>query len=79
MIAFGAAAFDVTSLVMITIAYKADKSGFVSLFSYTIIVYAYVADILLLDEQLNTVELLSASTIFITALGVAYFKLRQQW
>jgi len=78
LIAFGSAGFDSLSLSMLTIAYKADKSGFVSLFSYMNIVYAYLCDIFILDESLNTIEFLAALTILIVALSVAYYKLRKQ-
>ena len=78
-ISFGSAAFDSGSLINNTIAYKADKSGFVSLFSYMTIVYAYLCDIFLLDESLNTVELIAALTILVISVFVAYYKLRKQW
>ena len=42
------------------------------------IVYAYLADIFILDEDLNTIEFLAALTILIVALSVAYYKLRKQ-
>lgn len=76
---FGAAAFDSSSLINITIGYQSDKSGFVSLFSYMTIVYAYLCDIFILDESLNTVELIAALTILIVSVIVAYYKLRKHW
>lgn len=76
LIAFASSCFDNLGMTSITIAFKADKSGFVSLFSYMNIVYAYLADIFLLDESLNTIEFLAALTILLVALSVAYYKLR---
>ena len=45
-----AAWFDVGALVFITIAYQKDSSGFVALFGYMNIVYAYICDQLLFHE-----------------------------
>lgn len=78
-IGFASAAFDSLSIATITIAFKSDKSGFVSLFTYLNIVYGYLADIFFLDESLNTIEFLAALTILLVALSVAYYKLRGQW
>jgi len=36
-----------------TIAYQSDSSGFVSLLGYGIIVYSFLSDILIFDEDLN--------------------------
>ena len=60
------------------VAYQSDKSGFVALLSYLNIVVAYLADILILDENLNTIEFLAALAILLVALGTAFYKLRMQ-
>ena len=77
-IAFGSCAFDSISIAAITIAYKSDKSGFVSLFTYMNIVYGYLADVFFFDESLNTIELLAAITIIVVALSIAVYKLRKK-
>ena len=40
--------------------------------------WAYLTDILILDESLNTIEFLAALTILLVALGIAIYKLRKQ-
>ena len=52
-------------------------SGFVALFSYMNIVYAYLYDLLILHESLNAIELIAALTILIVALLIGCFKIRQ--
>ena len=49
-----------------------------ALLSYLNIVVAYLADILILDENLNTTEFLAALVILLVALGTAFYKLRKQ-
>ena len=46
-----------------------------ALLSYLNIVVAYLADILILDENLNTIEFLAAVAILLVALGTAFYKL----
>ena len=77
LICFGAAVFDNLSLVGLTIAFRADKSGFVALLSYLNIVWAYMADILILGEVLNSIEFIAALTILLVAVGTATYKLYQ--
>ena len=70
--------FDAASLCLITVAYQSDKSGFVALLMYLNIVWAYLADILLLDESLNVIEFMAALTILLIAISITFFKLRRQ-
>ena len=73
-IATGAATFNSGANITSTIAYQCDSSGFVSLISYMNIVYAYICDQIIFHEVLNSVELIAAIVIFVTAIGIAAYK-----
>mmetsp|Transcript_10074 Transcript_10074/g.13701 ORF Transcript_10074/g.13701 Transcript_10074/m.13701 type:complete len:90 (+) Transcript_10074:576-845(+) len=47
-----AATFDCAACNSMTIAYQSDGSGFVSLLGYGIIVYSFLSDVLIFDEDL---------------------------
>lgn len=78
LFAFGAASFDMLGISMMCLAYQSDKSGFVALLSYLNIVWAYLADILIFEESLNTIEFLATLTILIVALGSTLYKLKNR-
>lgn len=64
---------------MLTTAFQSDSSGFVSLLTYMSIVWAYLCDILILNEKIDTIEFFAALTILIVAVSVAYYKARKTW
>mmetsp|Transcript_31339 Transcript_31339/g.38831 ORF Transcript_31339/g.38831 Transcript_31339/m.38831 type:complete len:95 (+) Transcript_31339:1120-1404(+) len=61
-----------------TIAYQSDGSGFVSLLGYGIIVYSFLSDVLIFDEDLVFLQLVGALVIFTATFFVAVFKLCEQ-
>ena len=75
-ICLAASLFDTVGLICFTVAYQADKSGFVALISFMNIVYAYICDQIFFDERLNAIEFTAALSILLIAIGVAVYKLR---
>lgn len=49
---FGAATWDTSACYSMTIAYQSDSSGFVSLLGYAIILYGFLSDIIIFNEQI---------------------------
>ena len=76
--AYGSALPDSVGLLLMTLAYQKDRSGFTALISYMAIVYSYIADQVIFSEHFKAIELIAAIVILFTALGVAFYKLRQQ-
>ena len=76
--AYGAALPDGATVLLTILAYQKDKSGFVALISYMVIVYSYIADLVIFREEFKEIELIATIVILFTALGVAFYKLRQQ-
>ena len=76
MIALAAGFLDFNMAGFLTLAYQSTSSGFVSLLSYMNIVYAYLCDLLILNLTLNLVEMVAALVILITAISVAFYKLK---
>ena len=74
--AYGAAFFDTGSMITTIVAFQRDRASFSSLLSYMNIVYSYICDVVIFDENLHTLELIAAFVIMITALGVAFYKLK---
>ena len=68
-------ALDNLCLYLFIIAFTADTSGFVSLLSYTRIVWAYLTDILIFDQELKVSQLVAALVILSVAISVALYKL----
>ena len=68
-------ALDNLCLYLFIIAFTADTSGFVSLLSYTRIVWAYLTDILVFDQELKVSQLVAALVILCVAISVALYKL----
>ena len=66
---------DTVACFAMTIAFQKDKGGFVSLFSYSKIVYGFLADIFLLPEQILPLEIIGASLIFLVTISVSVIKL----
>ena len=50
--------------------------GFIGLISYSTIVYAFLTDIFIFKEHLDIVEILAASVILLTTIGVSIYKIR---
>ena len=76
--AYGAALPDAVAVHLTIISYQRDRSGFIALVGYMSIVYSYIADLVIFQESLNAIELIAVIVILVTALGVAFYKLRQQ-
>ena len=43
-----------------------------------VIVYSYIADLVIFREEFKEIEFVATVVILFTALGVAFYKLRQQ-
>ena len=78
LIAWGAATLDCGALLFGTLAYQKDRAGSASLLSYLSIVYGFVVDKVIFQEESNYTELVAAIVILFSSLGVAFYKLRQQ-
>ena len=76
MITAGASVFDAFACLLATLGQQSASASFVSLLSYLNIVYGYICDLVFFHTGLNSIELLAAIVIFLTALAVAYKKLR---
>jgi len=74
MIAGGAALLDTGALVTSNLALQLGSAGFVSLFTYMNIVYAFLIDVFFFEEQFNTVVLIASVVIMAVALIAAIFK-----
>ena len=74
MIAGGAALLDTGALVSSNLALQLGSAGFVSLFTYMNIVYAFLIDLFFFEEQFNTVVLIASVVIMAVALIAAIFK-----
>lgn len=75
---FLATTLDCIACNSMTIAYQRDRSGFVSLFGYCIIIYSFLLDIVWFDEDLVWLELLGALLIFAVTFVIAFYKLCEQ-
>ena len=78
LIALGVSAFDIGGFTGNIVAYQADKSGFVALISYMGVVYSYLCDQFILDEQLSMLELICTVSILAVAVSTAFYKFRKQ-
>ena len=70
-----AALFDSMAIYSITLAFQADSSGFVALISYLSVVYSFVADKVIFNEQFNAMEMTAALSIFIVTISIVTYKL----
>ena len=61
-----------------TIAYQSDSSGFVSLLGYAIIIYGFLSDIIIFNEEIMALQLAGALLIFLATFAVAVYKLCEQ-
>ena len=52
LVLFAASFWDAVACNSMTIAYQSDSSGFVSLLGYAIIIYGFLSDILIFNEDL---------------------------
>ena len=68
---------DTLACFMMTMAYQLDTSGFMSLLFYISIVYAYLADVFILEEPIELLEIAGVLLIFVTTFTVAVIKLRE--
>ena len=62
---------DIGALI---VAFQSDSSAFVSLLSYTQIVYAFLIDIFVFKQTISGFQLASAILIFATTVGFAVYK-----
>ena len=72
-----ASLFDAAGIYCNLIAYQLDSSGFMGLISYSMVVYAFLSDIIIFDEQIYTLELISASVILLVTIVVSVYNLKQ--
>ena len=73
----GAVLIETVAVYSMTIAYQSDSSGFVSLISYMLVIYAFFADIFVFCEQFKWLELVAALVILLVTVATSIFKLRQ--
>ena len=73
----GAALVDTITVFSMTIAFQSDRSGFVSLFSYLTVLYAFVADSLIFQESFTWVEMVAAILILVVTIFTSLVKLRE--
>ena len=72
----GASFFDMMATYSMTVAFQSGSGGFVSLFTYLGVVYAFAADQLFFHEEFERLELIVAVTIIAVAILVAYQKFK---
>lgn len=70
--------FDNLSLNSQTIAFQSDSSGFVSLVGYVAVLYAFLADYLILGETISVTEMVGAALILSVTVWVSVLKIRAQ-
>ena len=75
LILFLASTFDCAACNAMTIAYQSDSSGFVSLLGYAIIIYGFLSDIIVFNEDIHALQLTGALIIFAATFVVAAYKL----
>ena len=66
---------DTVTVNSMTIAFQSDSSGFVSLISYVVVIYAFMADCLVFNEHFTWVELVGAASILIVTVYTSIVKL----
>ena len=69
---------DTLTVYSMTIAFQSDSSGFVSIISYVIVIYAFLADCFVFKEQFTWVELVGAACILIVTVYTSIVKLREK-
>ena len=69
--------FDAITVNALTIAFMNDTSGFVSLLTYTIVFYGFLADIIIFDEDILVLEVVGAVVVLIATVAVSAIKLCQ--
>ena len=68
--------FDAGSLIMGTLAFQKDSSGFISLLSFMSIVWSYLFDQFMFDEQIDGLSLMAALSIIAIAIFITVYKIR---
>ena len=78
LIVYGAALFDSFCMLSGVVAFQYDRAGFAGLISYVIIVYSFMCDIIVFQETLSWLEIVSAIVILLTAFGITFYKMMQK-
>ena len=76
LIAAGSALLESGYLLLGTLAFMRDSAGFCSLISFMVIVWAFMYDQLVFDQNLDGVSLLGALTIISIAVFITFYKIR---
>ena len=70
-----AGVMDMLCVNCMTISFQRDSSGFVSLISYMLILYGFLADLIIFNETILLLEVIGALIILGTTMTVATIKL----
>jgi len=68
------ACLDFLALSFSVITFQSCEMGFISLFGYLIVVYSFLADILVFHVSFSTLGLLGTVVILIVSMGVGCYK-----
>ena len=60
-----------------TIAFQSDSSGFVALVSYVNIIYGFLADRIIFEQDFSPIELAAAIVILVVTVGTSVYKLHE--
>ena len=77
MLMLAATFFDSVAVNAVTIAFQSDSSGFVALIGYMVILYAFMADSLILHEDFAWIEIVAALVILAVTVGTSIVKIRE--
>ena len=77
MLMLAATLFDSIAVNAVTIAFQSDSSGFVALIGYMNILYAFLADSLILHEDFAWIEIVAALVILAVTVGTSIVKIRE--
>ena len=69
------ALFDTMAIYSTTVAFQSDSSGFVALISYLTIVYSFLADRFIFDEEFAPLEMVAAIFILLVTICIMIYKL----
>ena len=68
---------DTLCVNCLTVAFMNDRSGFVSLMSYMLVFWGFLADILIFKEEIGLLEFLGAMVVLLATLVVSVIKVCQ--
>ena len=69
---------DVICIYSGFVAAQSGTLGFVGLVSYTAIFYAFLTDLFIFHEELQIIDMLAATAIMVTTMGVSIYKIKSE-